>query len=71
MISRRHLVEVRPALTIGGLAAIVTGLWVLAASLLGAGVGAGVGFVALGLAALVLESLIEEPSPGHAGRVRT
>jgi phosphotransferase system glucose/maltose/N-acetylglucosamine-specific IIC component len=61
-------VDTRVARTLGGLAAIVAGLSILFAVLFGVGVGAGVGVLALGVAMLLVEAVIEEPAPGHAGR---
>lgn len=43
-----------------GLALIVAGLWVVAAAILGATIGAGIGLAVTGLAALLTESLSED-----------
>ncbi|MFC6090723.1 hypothetical protein [Saccharothrix lopnurensis] len=50
-----------------GIACVVAGLWTLAAVLFGAGVGAGVGLVVLGVALLLVEAMLDEPVRGGAG----
>lgn len=57
MSVRRLRISRTAGLTVSGLGAIVAGLWTLAATLFGAGVGAGVGLVCVGLALLVIEGL--------------
>ena len=48
------------ALILTAFALVVTGLWVIAAALFGAAIGAGAGLIASGLALLVVEGLCED-----------
>lgn len=48
-------------LTVAGLGAIVAGLWVVAAVLFGAAIGAGAGIALGGVALLLIEAASDEP----------
>lgn len=57
MTVRKLRFQPTAVLTVGGLGAIVAGLWVGAAEIFNATIGAAVGLIALGVAALLIASV--------------